>query len=368
MINVITGNPRSGTSLCTNIFNIIGLSVLGKNRFYNKKDTESQRQYKENLNPDGINEISGITVKGIPNDFKWNTNYNNKTIKIVFSGLINTDPKHIKKGVICLRNPLSIVESQTNLISNVSVVNEKNELTYPQKKFDPLKPFLDLFNFYNYLYVTKTIDKYCVIYYEDWFQDLNKNINILEKHFKLKLSNNLKNKIKDTINKDLYRSKNFDSWPDEFKDIGELFEQIQFNIYNKDFSNIKEINQKCKDILKPINLKRVKWVDDEITAMTIDADVWNRIQNDEKYRELMLDSLVHKRLQNPSLVFVDCPYYSRDTDEEYTIERIPELGSLTRKKVKCGKYKENRTVEDCKKCWLWGFDENTAECYNHKKK
>ena len=132
---IISGCPRSGTSLTSLIFK----TALGENRFlgddfpHETKIPEPKNEYQKYLrskqpkrddskemNPDGFHEMEW-SVPGISYSLKRHNDLINakvkplKAVKIVSQGLVNTNPHYISKIVYCLRNPRQVAKSQENL-------------------------------------------------------------------------------------------------------------------------------------------------------------------------------------------------------------------------------------------------------------
>ena len=99
-ITVVTGLPRSGTSLMMQTLNTLGLNTKGTSELWHRQKTKLGRDRAEYLNPKGFYEIPGIVTKGIRFD-KLAELFYNKTIKIILNGLIRTDLKHIDKILFC---------------------------------------------------------------------------------------------------------------------------------------------------------------------------------------------------------------------------------------------------------------------------
>ena len=150
---VVAGNPRSGTSLTMLLFKtalgeerIIGDEFPQKTRrelFVKKQDGESEEHYRARMyaytcNPDNSEEALNKSIDMNPNGF-WECPFtvqgikNNRhtrdlieqienedkdnpyVIKLVNSGLFNSDAKYIDKVIYLVRHPKNIAKSQENL-------------------------------------------------------------------------------------------------------------------------------------------------------------------------------------------------------------------------------------------------------------
>lgn len=153
---VISGCPRSGTSLTMSIFK----DALGEDKMYgskfpslkhiedsiqNTKDEEKKRYLEYvfetkdvdrnkkmvDMNPNGFWEDGRFSVKGLSysantrdiiNEIK-NTE-DTKFCKIVTSGLLNTDPELISTIVYLIRDPYEVAKSQEKLTRNGTYVDD----------------------------------------------------------------------------------------------------------------------------------------------------------------------------------------------------------------------------------------------------
>ncbi len=135
IVYIISGCPRSGTSLTSLIFK----QALGDDRFLGKafpredvrpapkneyhKHVLSKLPEKLNtreMNPDGFHEMEW-TVRGIHYSIMRHKALMEaktapiKAVKVVSQGLYHTDPNYVSKIVYCLRNPRQVAKSQENL-------------------------------------------------------------------------------------------------------------------------------------------------------------------------------------------------------------------------------------------------------------
>lgn len=108
-IFVVTGDPRSGTSLMMQTLGLLGVSISGDKFPQPKKPQPGSKA--ETLNPKGYFEVPGTVMKGL----KTIDTFGGTALKIIAPGLTRTDPNLVYKGVLCLRNPKHVAQSQTNL-------------------------------------------------------------------------------------------------------------------------------------------------------------------------------------------------------------------------------------------------------------
>lgn len=142
---VVSGCPRSGTSLMMEIMRVLfgeenvvgkkfphempGLEVSDPNEppdrtreymsYIRTKRVDNRRGHAEDMNPDGFWECP-CTVRGLfyhPSIHNLLENHGpNKVIKVVSSGLANSDPHYIDKVVYMVRHPDNVAKSQEKLI------------------------------------------------------------------------------------------------------------------------------------------------------------------------------------------------------------------------------------------------------------
>lgn len=117
---VVTGLPRSGTSLMMSILKDLGVPILGE-RFFENIEDERRAERTKYLNPEGFYEVRNVVGRGIVKGYEENVG---KAIKIVVPGILHTDPEAIEKVIFCLRNPLEILNSQKKLISGIEIYTD----------------------------------------------------------------------------------------------------------------------------------------------------------------------------------------------------------------------------------------------------
>jgi len=136
---VVSGIPRSGTSLCMLCFSkAVGLDNIAGKKFpsearivLEKQDGESDARFNfrsymhsrtvtqddiddvnfsKDMNPNGFWEDGRFSVRGIHYGPMLES-FDGKVGKIVSSGLANTDPRYMKRVVYMLRNPHAVAKS-----------------------------------------------------------------------------------------------------------------------------------------------------------------------------------------------------------------------------------------------------------------
>ena len=106
-------------------------------------------------------------------------------------------------------------------------------------------------------------------------------------------------------------------------------------------------------------IKRTQWLDDTEYKTWVIAG-WDLHKSLATNNNGVRDNLL--RSANSRSLPIECNYYD-PTGEEYTIERVEELGPITRTKIKCSDKKEDVTREMCFNCWqqmLMGRNQSVA--------
>ena len=126
---IVTGEPRSGTSLMMRIVDSLGLEIAGEQQPGEKRPDRNKKRKEraEYLNPEGFWEVPGVVSRGIKTEEQVEE-YKDKVIKIVTGGLSNTVKPaidKIDKIIFCLRHPREVAFSQQKLVSGVEVAKKE---------------------------------------------------------------------------------------------------------------------------------------------------------------------------------------------------------------------------------------------------
>jgi hypothetical protein len=337
---VVTGEPRSGTSLMMRIIDSLGLEITGdKHAGQNRPNrSEKRKERAEYLNPEGFWEVPGIVSSGIRTEDQAKK-YEDKVIKIVTHGLSHTVKPaidKIKKIIFCLRDPREIAYSQKKLVSGVEVAGKNKE----DWEFSPENMQVDLGGYIMSVggYIIKSVktdlwDKTLVVNYEDTINEPEVQIKRISNFLGVPYNPESKNLIR----KELYRSV-------KVPEVNSLTDNIYNAIKTKNFSNVLEPIKKYIDQKR---IESVRWLDDiEYKTWTIAG--WSLHKSLATNNNNVRDNLV--RSANIRSIPTECNYYD-PTGEEYTVERVEQLGPLTRTKIKCSDKKEEVTREQCFNCW-----------------
>ncbi len=334
---IITGDPRSGTSLMMSIVSSLGIEIAGQQFVDTKQKSKKRIKRADYLNPEGFWEVAGVVSRGIQTQEQIDE-YENKAIKIVTSGLLNTVKPAIDKTdkiIFCLRNPREIAFSQQKLISSIEVAGDNGEWG-----FIPEKMKVDLTKYIRSVgrYIIKSTnidlwDRTLVVDYGELLTNPTQEIKRISTFLGVPYNPDTET----LINKDLYRSV-------KVPETNELAENIYQSLLNMDFS---EVIDPIKTYLEGYIIENRRWLDDtEFKTWVIGSWVLHKslITNNNNVRTNLVKNAMKRKLPT------QCDYYD-PTGEEYTIERVKELGPLTRTKIKCADNDKELMREGCFNCW-----------------
>jgi len=324
---IVTGLPRSGTSLMMRILESLSIPITGE-EFFESKDEDRKERVKY-LNPEGFHEIRGSVATGL---FKEPEKFTGQAVKVVVPGVVRVPLQYIEKIIFCLRDPSEVIESQRNLISNVEVATlegKKYSHELLQRSFNNYIRQMGILilnsddNFWN-----KTI----VVEYKNLIVDHTHEIQKISDFLNVSFVD------KDLVKDNLYRSKPvIESDPLAFR----IYESIK----TKDFLTLK---LELKEWFDYQNFLNTQWVDEEefgtfaLSNLSLHKSF---VSNNKGIRDKLLQS--SKKVKH----YFDCSCYSRN-GEEYIIRRPEELPDLIRKKVTCSHHKKEVTVEFCHQCFV----------------
>jgi hypothetical protein len=110
---VVTGAPRTGTSMMMQTLKILGYPVVG--------DKFSEVNHSKKHNPKGYYELNPIDISSGVKDDK----YKGKAVKLFAQGLMKTVEKHIDKLIVCNRYQPDSIKSFHKLILDSDVPIKK---------------------------------------------------------------------------------------------------------------------------------------------------------------------------------------------------------------------------------------------------
>ncbi len=370
-IIVVSGEPRSGTSMMMQTMEALGLDFAGEEfpqeakiekileriededkKEEVKKNAEVNLKHARKMNPHGFYEIPGVVVQGIRH---MRDEYKGKVIKIITNGvyeretpngqIIGTPSKYIDKMVMCLRDPRHIAISQKDLTDGVEVAgvdeNGIDQWINAPKPISPKRYIQSMGHFIMWVAENRNLDdKILTVDFEEMHND--KPIEKIAAHLGLTPTEEQLQAARDNIDPLLKRSTEFDGWGDN--DIeGALAEEIYDALKKWDIDKFGGLGAQIEEMIRNDALEDVRWVDTEF-------DTWVTIPP-VLYRKGLDKITPIQDVLNPK---ISCKYYSEDEKNTYTIKRPIDIGDLERPMVNCKRDCNLYTCEYCKHCWQRG--------------
>lgn len=130
---VVSGEPRSGTSLQMLIIKKLGFEITG---FRDSNYGKGRR-----FNPSGIWEIDGVPNHGLTKNLFMHNRIEGDVIKLTTFGLLNSDPSFINKLIYCIRDPREVIVSQRGQVGYTDDDWNWNEyITNIKQLLDKIEP------------------------------------------------------------------------------------------------------------------------------------------------------------------------------------------------------------------------------------
>lgn len=413
-ITVVTGEPRSGTSLMMQTLRHLGVPIAGMDfpmevfeeegvaweatlwsalrgpiapedgpfeddegvvvafikdgKYHSAKEVDTltmdqaqRRRHANIMNPKGFYEVPGVVASGLRNI----QHFKGKAIKIITLGALDfefpngkkvgTPSSLVDKYIMCSRNPLNIAVSQQDLVGSVSVLSEDEEWEYSKQQVSASRYITHTGNFAIWLgkQDQEVFDKILVIDYEDMILEPEECIKKIIAHLGIDPSEHQVSQAIQNVDPTLFRSVDLKAWPKEMEPEGFLADMIYEGLKILDRTSLQTLAAESEQYIADKRLEMSRWVDEE-TWITVNPFLARAIvTNDNNVKLNLLERLKRKRADN--LVCDKCSHYSRDTEKTYETERPVDLGNLVRPMVKCGRDKDYKMVEECKHCWLSGW-------------
>jgi Sulfotransferase family len=337
-LNIVSGCPRSGTSLCMSILiQALGDKFLFGDKFpqekqleqLNKQKTETEDEFKmriytmdklgiieeqksriehsTKMNPMGFWEDGRISVSGVRynqrtkdiiKELRENKD-NNYLAKIVSQGLMDSDPDLIGKVIFMIRNPYEVAKSQEDLVINgkFSYKGKEIDLFENDKPHSP-NMFINVTTRAARFFLENPDLEFEVVEYEDLILNAKETIKKISEF----IDEGDFSKGHELIKPELYRSKTYDKkgeiWEEAVK-IYELFKE-------RKFQDIIDLEKKGYD-------KTTKyWFCLRANAQTIDAHC-QACFNDGKFLTSIREQATKDNVDWGNLPCVyECGYRNKD--------------------------------------------------------
>jgi hemerythrin superfamily protein len=365
-IIVVSGQPRSGTSLMMQTIEILGVPIWGYKypleeiklkRFWwlskagreFKKELDKRIRHTRAMNPRGFYEINGLVMRGFRN---LPDQYKGHAIKIIVDGLyerenknghlMGTPLKYIDKIILCLRDPRMTAVSQMDLYNGTDIVKvdeETGEEAWEnlRKPISPKRYVSSMGQFIKWLSDHEELDDLIMpITYSDMHEQ--KPIEKIVKHLGIDTSESNVKRAIDNIDPLLKRSTTFSGWGENDME-GSLAEEIHVALKEWDRSKFNSLGARALEMIHNWHLESIKWVDTENgTWITVTPEVFRK------------GGLLPIQPIFIPMSEYGCKYFSV-SNRTYTIERPLDLGDLERPMVQCNRDDNLVTIENCKNCW-----------------
>ena len=342
---VVTGEPRSGTSLMMQTLKHLGLDIAGSDAPWKRHADEMRTERAEYLNPKGFYEIPGVVARGLRDNSVARKLYG-KAVKIITPGLLRTKLRHMDKIIFCLRDPREIALSQSKLVSNVTVFTEDGEKYAPELQHIEPKRYIQSMGRFVFWqkFFPEFWDKALIVDYREMLESPDETIFKVLDFIDFPSSIDRFLKAVSEVDPSLYRSVDFEWETEDGRLAQNLYEGMKKG-------NLSDVEEDVKGYLINLRLESVRWLDDdEFKTWVISNPSLHRslVTNNNNVRDNLQRSAATTRVLN---IPVSCEFYERG-GEEYTIIRPKDIGPLTRDKIKCGEKEEEVPREVCFNCWM----------------
>lgn len=379
-ILIVSGEPRSGTSLMMKTLETLGIDIAGEtfpgiSRLSKAAESASGKRKEKlqdrltkmesttkKLNPGGFYEIPGVVMRGIR---KVDDDTSGKAVKIITPGLmervlpsgqtVGTPMDLVDKVIFCLRNPKNVSLSQTNLDSSVEIRGLGQEWENFRNPISPMRYVTHMGSFANWFanQPDEIRSKFKFIDYDNFIDNPQATVDAITSHIGYTPSAAQISDAVGNVDESLRRSTEFAGWPEKLQIEGDLAVRIYGAMKSGDTAQAVVVATETQEILHNMALESVRWTDEE-TWVDVNPSLYrSMLTDDNNVKTKLLESLTEKR--DNDLIPDACRYYSRDTENTYNVARPSDLGTLTRPTVKCARDNDNKPLEQCKVCWQRGW-------------
>lgn len=284
-IIVVTGDPRSGTSLMMQTLIALGIPVAGEefpgaNRMRSKEDKVKHDTKMHNLNPGGFWEVPGVVMRGLPDP----SEYFGKAIKIISPGVLRTPKESVYKYILCLRDPTSVAQSQTQLENGIKVAAPTG-WDDPSRSPDPVRFALENGALAKWFLENQdALNKTIIIEYDTFQDHPQATIAAIVHHLGLSVD---KKQIKDAESKpdpQLRRSlHSFSGWGNKEQD-GSLAEAVYTALHAKDIDALQIVAASVDSRRDQLRREKNRYYD-PTTGITCDTTTHEKLKDDAGFRD-----------------------------------------------------------------------------------
>lgn len=318
---IVTGDPRSGTSLTMQMIKELGVEVLGE-KFPQEKQEGEMKDYElarlelsRNKNPGGFYEIPRVVIHGFSKreDFSF---FKGKAVKVICPSSLppRTPKEHVEKYIFCVRDPKSVSVSQSGLLDASITVGDGEDLNPSAKRY-----ILDVGSMINYL-KENLDDRWLFINYDETIENPQKTAQAICDHIGGDQSKVLK--AASLVKKKLKRSdKKFKGWINENE--GRLAEDVFNSLLDHSLMDVVACD--VVSYFKSEELESVKWWSPDYGRFIVPS-LERSIKNNPELSKKLKDSVCQRTADGhyPEVA---------EAEETYTIKRPDDLGDLVRNKV-----------------------------------
>lgn len=373
LITVVTGEPRSGTSMQMQSLHLLGVPVAGKEFLVvdGKLDRstapdefkEAAKEHHDRMNPRGFYEVPGVVMRGIRDITAWK----GKAIKIVTPGIwprteqngieLGTPSELVDKYIFCVRHPRQIAKSQQSLSQpNVLGPSDDGEKWAMPQRSVSADPFINRSGpalIWLSDQPQKVLDKFLPVDFNDMLADTASTLTKVMAHIEFDYTAVQMKAAVDNVTGDLNRSVTLREWPSDMLAAGHVADRMYEAFKSFDRGQLAAAAVAIREYIVSRQNENVIWVDDDDTWATVSSDTKRQIAtNLHNLGTTLRADLAQSRRH--FMICDQCKNYDRDPEKKYTIPRAADLGPLERAMVKCGRDDEYKTVEMCKACWQQG--------------
>ena len=338
-LTIVSGCPRSGTSLCMNILikalgekNVIGKKFPQQEKmdFLTKKQSDetndefkirtyilnhldiineetSKIEHSKKMNPLGFWEDGRISVSGLKYNIQTKEiikklrkdKDKNFLAKIVSQGLMNSDPDLINKVIFMIRNPYEVAKSQEDLVINGKYLYNGKEIDlFENDKIHSPEMFINVTTQAARFFIENPEIQFEIVEYEDLLLNSKNTISTISNF----IDTGDFSKCHNLIKPELYRSKTYDKegeiWEESIK-IYELFKE-------KKFQEILDLNKTAYDKVNK------NWFCLRANAQTIDTHCKSCF-NDKNFTNSIKEQAIKDDINWENLPCVyECGYRNKD--------------------------------------------------------
>ena len=373
LITVVTGEPRSGTSLQMQSLHLLGVPVAGKafpvaggkldRSAVPAELKKASLQHSQRMNPRGFYEVPGVVMRGVRDITPWA----GKAIKIITAGLwprtlangmeLGTPTALVDKYIFCVRDPKQIAVSQKDLTdrSVLAPAEDGSDWALPQRGVSA-SVFIERSGpalIWMSSQPQEELDKFLPVDFGEMVADPEPVLRRVMDHIERDCTAGQLLAAVTNVSSGLNRSLSMKEWPDDIADAGRIADQMYAAFRSLDLVDLAAASVSIQEFVASRIHDGAIWVDDEDTWATITAATKRLIMANTNDLATTLRGHLTEYRQN-HLICDQCEHYSRYADKTYTVARPADLGPLVRPMVRCGRDNEYKTVEMCKACWQQG--------------